>query len=149
MIKIEVKDKEITAKLKKLQRKTKNLSPVMRVIAGNMWDAVEENFAQQGRPSWKELKPSTILARLRKGHWPGSILQMKGDLARSITTKHTSTSAIVGVNKKQIPYAAILQFGGKAGRGHKANIPARPYFKLTDDDRRKIVDEVEAFLVKS
>jgi len=32
-----------------------------------------------------------------------------------------------GVDLDVIPYARIHEFGGKAGRGNKVNIPARPY----------------------
>ena len=30
-------------------------------------------------------------------------------------------------------YAAIQQFGGKAGRGHKVTIPARPFLPVRQD----------------
>ncbi len=44
-------------------------------------------------------------------------------------------------------YAAIHQFGGKAGRGRKVTIPARPYLGLSDADREAVealvIDRVE------
>jgi phage virion morphogenesis protein len=141
MINITVDDKGVVQLLKRIEQKMGNMRPVMRVIAGIMHDAVEENFEKEGRPKWKPLKKSTIKQRERKGHWPGKILQVSGQLASSITQKATSTSAIVGTNKK---YAAIHQFGGKAGRGHKATIPARPFLKLDD----KALDEIRNKLIE-
>ena len=43
-------------------------------------------------------------------------------------------------------YAAIHQLGGQSGKGHKTEIPARPYLQLTDDDFAEIIDETTVFL---
>lgn len=127
MIEVKVDDRGAITLLKKLSKKMGDMSPVMKVIAGIMHDAVEENFKEEGRPRWTPLASATIGQREKKGHWPGKILQVSGQLAASVTEKHTSRSAQVGTNKV---YAAIHQFGGKAGRGHKVTIPARPFLKL-------------------
>lgn len=58
------------------------------------------------------------------GKLPGQFLLLNGLLAKSISRKVTNTSVMVGTNVK---YARIHQLGGKAGRGHRANIPSRPY----------------------
>ena len=52
-------------------------------------------------------------------------------------------SAVIGSN---LDYAAIHQLGGQAGKGHKTEIPARPYLQLTDDDFAEIIDETTVFL---
>ncbi len=109
MIKIEVDDKDVRALLEKVKRRAEDPAPLMRQIAGIMADEVEENFEKEGRPKWRPLRPSTIKARARKGHWPGKILQVSGKLAASITQKADATSAQVGTNRA---YAAIQQFGG-------------------------------------
>ena len=130
-IEIKVDNAEILKALKKLSEKTQNLRPVMRNIAGIMMDSVEENFAQQGRPKWKDLAESTKKQRKKEGKWPGMILQKsQGGLVDSISSEYGDDYAIVGTNKK---YAAIHQFGGPAGRGKKVNIPARPYLTLGND----------------
>ena len=36
--------------------------------------------------------------------------------------------------------------GGKAGRGHKSEIPARPFLKLTEEDEEKIIKSFNRFL---
>lgn len=129
MITIKVDDKGATQLLRKLSKKLEDMSPVMKVVAGIMHDAVEENFEKEGQPRWTPLASSTIRQREKKRHWPGKLLQVSGQLASSISEKHDSRSATVGTNKI---YAAIHQFGGKAGRGHKVTIPARPFLKLDD-----------------
>ncbi len=145
MIKISVDSSRLDAHLAALRRRTDDLSPVMRQIAGIMHDAVEENFAQQGRPRWEGLAPATIQQRKRKGYWPGSILQQRGELAASIEQGANSRQAWVGTNKR---YAAIQHFGGKAGRGRKVKIPARPYLVLHADDLTQIEMAVVRFLSK-
>ena len=45
-------------------------------------------------------------------------------------------------------YAAIQNFGGKAGRGRKVSIPARPFLVIQDEDWREIGEELENFLLK-
>lgn len=142
-IEIKVDDEKVQRLLINLSKKVGNLSPIMREIAGIMHDAVEENFEKQGRPRWKPLRPSTIEARKKKGYWPGKILQQRGRLAASISRKYDNNSARVGTN---LEYAAIHQFGGLAGRGHKAKIPARPFLKLTRQDMSDIKEVLRKYL---
>ncbi len=130
--------------------------PLMRAIAAEMRDAVEENFAQQGRPAWLGIKRD------------GMILQKSGRLASSIVMVSDNDSATVGTN---VEYAAIHQFGGKTKphvilpRNKKAlafngrvvkkvnhpgsDIPARPFLALTEGDEEKIVTTVSEYLFKS
>ncbi len=43
-------------------------------------------------------------------------------------------------------YAAIHQFGGRAGRGHAAKIPARPFLVVQDDDLEEIKEIILDYL---
>ena len=143
-IEIKIDDKEIQQLLKKLISKTENLHPLMKNISGIMLDSVEENFEKEGRPDkWQGLKKTTIKQRTKKGYWPGRILQVRGELAASITNKSDENSAVVGTNKV---YAAIHQFGGDAGRNKKVKIPARPYLKLGEKEKVEILKETQNFL---
>ena len=63
---------------------------------------------------------------------------------RSITRHSDATSAVVGTNTV---YAAIHNFGGKAGRGCKVEIPARPFLRLTQEDEDDIERNFAKFLV--
>nr|BDD48261.1 Mu-like prophage FluMu G protein 2 [bacterium] len=125
-IEIQLDNEELQRYLQQLAEQTSDLHPLMKNIAGILEDSVEENFEQQGRPKWQRLKKSTIEQRVKKRYWPGKILQMRGELAASITSYYDENSAVVGTNKV---YAAIHQFGGKASRNRQVEIPARPYLK--------------------
>lgn len=135
MIEIRIDSAKLVAALRRLIASGRDLTPAMRRAAGIMHDAVEENFEQEGRPKWKSLAASTIKQRSKDGSWPGKVLQRRGNLARSITRHADAESAMVGTN---LVYAAIHNFGGKAGRGRKVEIPARPYLELTRDDEDAI-----------
>lgn len=149
MIDIRIDNAAALAALTRLEQAAANRAPLMRAIAGVMADAVEENFAQEGRPKWQGLKPP--------GRPGGKILQKSGQLAASVVSDSDNDSAVVGSNKK---YAAIHQFGGKT-RAHEirprnkkalafggrvlskvnhpgSDIPARPFLMLTPGDESEI-----------
>lgn len=56
-----------------------------------------------------------------------------------------------------MPYAAIHQLGGKAGRGHKVTIPVRPYLaldrgtemELAEKDRQIVIELIRKRLLSS
>lgn len=109
MIKVTDNFGEAAALLDKIARQAKNTVVLMAQCAGIMHDEVEENFEKEGRPQkWRGLKPSTIRARRKKGHWPGKILQVRGRLAASFQTDHDNNHAVCGTNVK---YAAAQHFG--------------------------------------
>jgi phage virion morphogenesis protein len=143
-IEIKLDNKELQQTLDKFYEKTSDLRPLMKNIAGIMADSVEENFKQEGQPDkWADLAESTIKLRKKKGYWPGKILQLRGELAASITSEYSKNSAIVGTNKA---YAAIHQFGGKAVIGKKVEIPDRTYLKLTNSDLNKTLEKALSHL---
>ncbi|MGD9872372.1 MAG: phage virion morphogenesis protein [Thauera sp.] len=129
MIKIDVDDREVRAALAELARKLSDLTPAMHNIAEALESETERRFDVEG-PGWPGLSPTTIRQREKSGHWPGKMLQVSGDLARSIESEAGPRHALVSVNKR---YAAIHQFGGKAGKGRKVAIPARPYLPIEAD----------------
>ena len=143
-IEIEFDNKEVHEKLLNLAKRTENLRPLMKNIAGICASATEENFKNEGRPDkWTELSEATKKQRTKQKKWPGQILQVSGQLASSISTQYDDESAVIGSN---LDYAAIHQLGGPAGKNKKVEIPARPYLKLTDDDFEEILTETENFL---
>ena len=145
-IEIEFDNKEVHNKLLDLAKRTQNLRPLMKNIAGIFAYSTEENFKEEGRPDkWVDLAESTKKQRTKKRKWPGQILQVEGKLAASINTYYDNDSAVIGSN---LEYAAIHQLGGDAGRGKKVKIPARPYLHLTNDDFNEILHETEKYLNK-
>lgn len=126
MIKIDIDDREVVEALDRLQSKLSDLTPAMRDIAQALESETERRFDVEG-PGWPGLSPTTIRQRAKSGHWPGKMLQVSGDLARSIESEAGPRHALVSVNKR---YAAIHQFGGKAGRGRNVTIAARPFLPI-------------------
>lgn len=142
-IEIKIDNKQIESKLLDLAQKSENLRPLMKNIAGIFAYSTEENFKEEGRPKWQNLKDSTIKQRTKKKQWPGMILQVTGQLASSVNTYYDDDSAIIGSN---LAYASIHQLGGQTGRNKSVEIPARPYLKLSDDDMDEILDVTKSYL---
>jgi phage virion morphogenesis protein len=135
-LRIELKGDAI-AKLERLQRRLSNPEALMAGVAVAMRKLTEEAFEQEGvveGERWRPLAFSTIRQREKKGTWPGKKLQSKewgaGGMLSTLSAIHSATTATVGVGKK---YSAIQQFGGMAGRGHNAEIPARPFLPIKGD----------------
>lgn len=132
MIEIEINNAaEVAAMLERLAQATSHRAPLMRNIAGKMETAVLQNFEVGGRPKWLGLK-----------YRQGIPLVNTEQLKKSITSEYTNDQAIVGTDE---PYAAIHQFGGKAGRGRKVDIPARPFLQLTPQDEGDILEDVQNY----
>lgn len=132
MIEIEINNvQQIASILDKLANAAQDRTPLMRSIAGTMESAVLQNFDIGGRPKWLGLK-----------YRQGTPLVDTENLMNSITSYYDNDSTEVGTNE---PYAAIHQFGGKAGRGRKVDIPARPFLVLTPQDEDDILEDVQAY----
>ncbi len=143
-VEIKIDNKAVNEKLLELAKRTENLRPLMKNIAGIFASSTEENFEEEGRPDkWTKLADITKEDRKKKNKWPGKILQVEGKLATSVNTQYNDNSAVIGSN---LPYARIHQLGGMAGKNKKVEIPVRPYLKLTDDDFEEILDTVENYL---
>jgi phage virion morphogenesis protein len=165
MIDIELPYGHIIQQLRELLALVERREGLMATLAGTMARAVEDNFAEQGRPAWQELHPGTIAGRRQSGTWPGQILQRTGRLAASIQQDWDANSAVVGTN---VAYAAIHQFGGQT-KPHAirpkfkralafggvvvrqvqhpgSKIPARPFLALTPEDGEDLIADAEDFL---
>ncbi len=105
-----------------------------------------ENQKSPFNESWKPLRPATL--RRKKGSLK---LVESGHLKRSIQSHSNlgQKSVSVGTN---LEYGAIHQFGGQAGRNHKAQIPARPFLpvnakgELAGQLKRRIEKILDGFL---
>jgi phage virion morphogenesis protein len=126
---IKYDDRELKALLTGLKSRTKNLTPVMRIIGEIVRTSVVRNFEQGGRPEkWPKSKKEK-----------GRTLILTGRLMKSYKSKAYPDRSVTGSN---VVYAAIQHFGGKAGRGRKVTIPARPHVMVQDEDWREIKDAV-------
>ena len=128
MAEITLSIEELQGKLERLSKALENKTPLLRRIANTLQNVTEESFDKQASPfgeKWKPNAPKTL--QKKRGN---KILIQSGLLSQSFTQKVTGTSAQVGTNKE---YAAIHQFGGKAGRNRKVIIPARPFMPIKNN----------------
>jgi phage virion morphogenesis protein len=143
-VEIKIDNKEVEEALLDVAKRCEDMKPLMKNIAGIMADSAEQNFANEGRPDkWQELSEKTIKNRKEKGHYPGKILQVEGQLAMSVTTQYDENSAVIGSN---LAYARIHQLGGNAGKNKSVEIPARPYLNLTESEYKQVINKAEMFL---
>ena len=147
LIRVEIDDAELKAKLARLQSRLGNVSPVLRTIGESLLNSTKDRFKSQTSPDgakWKAHAPATVRARLKgQGNAPLTILRLRGRLVGSINYQVAGNQLKVGTN---IVYGAIHQFGGKAGRGRKVTIPARPYLGISPADREDILATLDEWL---
>lgn len=143
-IEIEFDNKEVHEKLLDLAKRTENLRPLMRNIAGIFAYSTEENFKEEGRPDkWVDLAESTKKQRTKQRKWPGQILQVSGQLASSVSTYYDNDSVVIGSN---LEYAAIHQLGGQAGKNKSVEIPTRAYLNLSENELSEIIKNINKHL---
>ncbi len=126
MITIQVNSAAVTHTLARLAQRVSDMRPAMRDIADELHYQSMVNFEQQGRPRWQPLSAATQAANKGK-RAGGQILSDVGNLKNSLRPSSNANSARVS---SDVEYAAIHQFGGKAGRGNKVHIPARPFLPV-------------------
>ncbi|MGY1949469.1 phage virion morphogenesis protein [Pseudomonas pergaminensis] len=135
MITVELDHERLQAALRRVEWAVGDVAPLMRGIAAELVSQTEENFAEEGRPDWKDLSDTTTERRAKSGNWPGQILQISSaGLAASVTSHADDSSALVGSNK---PYAAMMHFGGtKSAFPHLwGDIPGRPFLPMDVEGR--------------
>lgn len=127
----QVDDRRAVQALERLEDLGADATAVFRDIGEHLLLATEERFDAErdsrGNP-WAPLAPAT----LRKKRHP-KILTESGRMRGSIAYEAHRGSVELGTN---VVYGAIHQLGGRAGRGRKVQIPARPFLGVssTDDD---------------
>lgn len=151
---ITVRDEGVKSALQALAARVHGLRPVLQVIGEGITERTKHRFdtstAPDGTP-WKPNSATTLAmlsaklagsksnvkkngglnakgARLLAGKKP--LIGESQDLRRQIIPQATNDTLTVSSTPK---YAAIQQFGGKAGKGHKVTIPARPFLPIRQD----------------
>lgn len=142
---IELQTAELDRALTRLAASVKDMTPIMRAIGGELEAATERNFDDEGARIGAKWKPSQRALKTN-----GQTLRDTGRLVASISaggaghvSEVTPHSVFVGTN---VEYAAIHQFGGRAGRNRKVEIPARPFFGLNQQDEQDIAEKIAKML---
>jgi len=138
IVKAEYNDSEIQNILNALSKASMpNLLAIAEFAGGELDYISKKAFEQEKDPidekKWEPLK------KPRRDGSTNPILNYGGQLKRSlIFNAFPDGSVIFGSN---MIYARIHQEGGQAGRGNKANIPARPYMGVPKDFDRRILGD--------
>ncbi|MFZ3140701.1 phage virion morphogenesis protein [Polaromonas sp.] len=149
---VTVNDQGVQAVLAKLSARMSNLAPVLQVIGDDIAERAKRRFETSSGPDghpWLPNSAATLNAwagRLGKSHRKKNgelnakgknalggkkpLIGESGDLRRQIGANAGASSVTIFSTPA---YAAIQQFGGQAGRGHKVTIPARPFLPVRLD----------------
>lgn len=146
------KAKEIVKFLNDIHKEIQDLTPLMKVARRFLKNTVDENFETSGvhtGEKWKSWSEKWKKQRIKIGRGSGKILNLEGELRRSIKAKHGKDFAQVGTASE---YAAIHNFGfkGKVNKKSKKgkmftakmNMPKREFMRLNDTT----IDELYAEL---
>jgi phage virion morphogenesis protein len=138
MIVVKIDAGRSTAVLQQIMDRVADPTELMSGVGMLLESSAQQAFQDQG-PGWADLAESTKAQRTKAGNWPGQKLVRKGGdngLLGSLFSDSGSDWANIGAGSgPSAAYAAIHQFGGKAGRGKKTTIPARPYMPITPDGK--------------
>ena len=124
--------------LGKAAHKLGDTQALMESVGEALRSGTIERFEAEEDPQGKKWKPS---ARAMAGG--GKTLDKESHLKDSIDYAATSDKVMVGSN---LPYARIHQLGGKTGKGHKVDMPARPYLCVSDEDMDEVRETMADFL---
>lgn len=148
---IEVDSRQAQQALQQVAERVQNMQPVLQGLGDFLVARIQARFDTSTGPDgqrWRALSAATLRAfsdrlgakyRKKAGGLNArgqakvsgrKILVLTGDLQRQTRARAGATSVVISNSQ---PYAAIHQFGGQAGRGHKVTIPARPFFPVKPD----------------
>lgn len=118
-------------------KQCKNISPILHEVGNLAKNEAELSFEKETSPfgdKWTPLSKQTL--KHKKGSkilTESSMLQSSINSRTKLQQTKTSTQGSVSIGTN-LEYAPIHQFGGKAGKNLKANIPARPFLPFKDGD---------------
>jgi len=166
LINIEIDDSEFKNQLSFLQKRMRNLKPAFKNIGEYMAKERERWFRQErdpeGRP-WQKLKVRTYFSlfkkkrrytkkgKLTKGFLrflSGRKILTKDHHLRRTVYKAEADKVIISPDMQSQDYAAIHQFGGRAGKNRTAKIPARPHLGVSHENRTEIIEIIREHLLK-
>lgn len=145
--------------------------PLKRAVQQVIIPSIQQNFEQEGRPSWEPHSPATEEIRERLGNPVGKILRSTGALQTAMSRYNLWTvnnnAAIlldiplwygklhqegygqggpkVGFQERQKKIRQAIRTGRKV-QNFKFSIPARPFVMIQDEDIPKIEQVFEQWL---
>lgn len=140
MITLEINDTAVNAALNAAAGVLGDLTPVMQDIGEALALSTKRRFGQGVSPDgikWAAKSPVT----LAMSKDPRPLFGPSGDLSQLISYEASAEAALISSPKK---YAAMMHFGGKKEQFPHlwGDIPARPFFGLSADDRDEILETI-------
>ena len=157
-LEIEINDKGVQELLSITQERLRDLTPAFKNIGEYMVRERETLFKEERGPDgkpWEKLAESTKYSIFRKKKTAKQGLQAlagKKILTQDHHLKRTvykagSNQVVISPDTTSKDYAAIHQFGGKAGRGKKVTIPARPHLGFNDENKKEFIEIIREHLL--
>ncbi|WP_288843471.1 phage virion morphogenesis protein [uncultured Deefgea sp.] len=156
MIEITFDVARVSTALNRLISSVENPQPILRLIGEKLMESTKNRFDSSTAPDGSRWKPNAMATHIgHAGKYGGSfrkdgklsakgagrvmgkkpLIGESGALSGGISYRLVGNSVEIGSGMQ---YAAIHQFGGKAGRGRKVTIVARPFLGLSANDEQQI-----------
>lgn len=163
MITIELKEDEITGVLNRLSRALTDMSPVMQDIGEEWLESTQGRMLRGEQPDGAPFAPrsqATLDRYRQEGGSFGLPLNRTRNMIDQLSTSYGVDFVEISSNEHQ---SAVMQFGAAKGsfgaysgtgkNGHPfsgiapwADIPARPFLGISDDDQHNIVATISEWL---
>lgn len=142
MIKITLNDTQAVKSLQQIANQLENPRRMYGILGETLKKIHSDRFKAETAPEGKKWKPLSdrTLALKRKRGKSTKILRQDGYLADK--TAYNVSNDGVEFGSQEI-YAQLHQFGGKAGRGKKVTIPARPWLGAGEKDEQLLLRKAE------
>ena len=148
---VTIRDSAAQAVLDQLAQRATNLRPALLEIGEDLTAITKDAFKTSTSPwgeRWAPNTEATILAHLAK--FSGSYSKRTGRITAAGSRRTINKKPLIGETRSLVGdiysrvdgntltvgspmvYAAIHQFGGRAGKGKKVEIPARPFLPAND-----------------
>lgn len=142
MIKITLNHTQAVNSLQKIANQLEQPRRLYGILGETLKKIHTARFKAEQDPdgnNWKPLASSTLALKRKRGK-STKILRQDGYLADKTAYNVTSDNVEFG---SQEVYARLHQFGGKAGRGKKVTVPARPWLGVGDKDEQLLLRKAE------
>lgn len=137
-IRVDLDIQEVVNAASQLERIGDHAYDFFDEIGAQLVDSTQQRFDAGAGPDGTAWRPSQ--RAVKRGT---KTLVDRGELQGELSHNATNNELEWGSDKV---YAAIHHFGGKAGRGLRANIPARPFIGISAQDEMMINAEAYEFI---
>jgi phage virion morphogenesis protein len=142
---ITLEDRQVQRLIRKMTTRAAHLEPALKSIGEYMQREREGWFQREEDPEGKPWQPLKVRTYYRK---KGNKILTRDHHLRRTVYRLGIGMVTISPDKTSKDYALIHQKGGKAGRGHKAVIPARVHMGVTTEHRREFVEIVKEHLLQ-